>query len=107
MTAVTLTLWWPDRRRPPQASAAGALLAVSACFWPVGLPVLVVFLLVLAVRRAGWRGLAALAAAAAPPPARDLAPGAHPHPRVALRHRHRVPPLARAPRVAHPAVHPA
>ncbi len=84
MTAVTLTLWWPDRRRPPQASAAGALLAVSACFWPVGLPVLVVFLLVLAVRRAGWRVLAASAAAAALPLAGYLAWFDHTYHRVAF-----------------------
>src|SRR5260370_40036185 len=92
MTAVTLTLWWPDRRRPPQASAAGALLAVSACFWPVGLPVLVVFLLVLAVRRAGWRGLAPRPAAAAPPLAGRLAPVGPPYPRAPLSHHARHPP---------------
>jgi hypothetical protein len=84
MAAVTLTLWWRDRRPPRASAAAGGLLAVSACFWPVGLPVLVVFLLFLAARRAGWRVLAVAAAAAAVPLAGYLGWFDHAYHRVAF-----------------------
>ena len=56
MTAAALTLWWRDRRPPQATAAAGGLLAVSACFWPVGLPLLLVFLAYLVLRRAGLAG---------------------------------------------------
>ena len=45
----------------------GFLLAAAATLWPVGLPVLIVFLLYLAVRRVGWRAFGAAAAAGAIP----------------------------------------
>ena len=73
LAAVALTLWRPVREVPGAgqlpwpAVAAGLLLGVSATFWPVGLPLLVLLLIYLAVRRAGWRALAATAAAAALP----------------------------------------
>lgn len=66
------------------ACAAGGLLAVAACFWPVGLPVLALFLLWLALRREGWRVLAATAAAAALPLASYLAWFDHTYHRVAF-----------------------
>jgi hypothetical protein len=79
MSAITLTLWWPVAETPgaglpPGAGrlawpvvTAGLLLAVSATFWPVGGPLLVLLLIYLAVRRAGWRVLAATVAAAVLP----------------------------------------
>jgi hypothetical protein len=73
LAAVTLTLWWPAREAPGAGRpwwptvTAGLLLAASATFWPVGLPLLVLLMAYLAVRRAGWRVLAATAAAAALP----------------------------------------
>ncbi len=67
VAAVTLTLWWPGQRPEWATVTPGALLAVSATFWPAGGPLLVLFLVYLALRRVGWRGLAATAAAAALP----------------------------------------
>jgi hypothetical protein len=72
LSAITLTLWWPvhepDAGRPSwPAVTAGLLLAVSATLWPAGAPLLVLLLIYLAARRAGWRVLAATAAAAALP----------------------------------------
>src|SRR5258708_32517137 len=84
MTAVALTLWWRDGRPPQAPAAAGGLLAVSACFWPVGLPVLVVFGVFVVVRRAGWQVLAATAAAAVLPLAGCLAWSDHTYHRVAF-----------------------
>jgi hypothetical protein len=84
MTSVTLTLWWRDGRPPWATAAAGALLALSACFWPTGLPVLAVFLLWLAARRAGWRVLAVTAVAAGLPLAGYLAWFGHTYHRVAF-----------------------
>jgi hypothetical protein len=64
---VVLSLWWRGKG-PVWATVAAVLaLAVSVTFWPVGLPILVLFLLYLAVRRSGWRVLAAGTAAAAAP----------------------------------------
>jgi hypothetical protein len=72
LSAIALTLWWPVRNPGAgwpswPAVAAGLLLAVSATFWPVGGPLLVLLLIYLAVRRAGWRVLAATVAAAVLP----------------------------------------
>ena len=70
MAAITLTLWW-RRDRPLWATVvAGFVLAAAATLWPVGLPVLIVFLLYLALRRVGWRAFGAAAAAGAVPPVR-------------------------------------
>ena len=63
MVAITLTLWWRRDRPLWATAAAGFLLAAAATLWPVGLPVLIVFLLYLAVRRVGWRAFGAAAAA--------------------------------------------
>jgi hypothetical protein len=67
MVAVTLTLWWRGERPLWATVAAGGVLAVGASLWPVGLPMLIVFLLYLALRRVGWRALAATAAVGAIP----------------------------------------
>jgi len=67
MVAVTLTLWWRDRRPLWATVTAGFVLAVAASLWPVGLPLLIVFLLYLAVRRVGWRALGAATLAGALP----------------------------------------
>ena len=67
MVAITLTLWWRRDRPLWATAAAGFLLAAAATLWPVGLPVLIVFLLYLAVRRVGWRAFGAAAAAGAIP----------------------------------------
>jgi hypothetical protein len=85
MAAAVIPLWRRDGRPPPaSAAAAGGLLAVGACFWPVGLPLLVVYLAFLAVRRAGWRVLAATAAAAVLPLSGYLAWFDHTYHRVAF-----------------------
>jgi len=73
LAAIALTLWWPAGQRPYALVAAGGLLAVAACFWPVGLPILVLFLGYLALRRITWRVLVAVAAAAIVPLAGYLA----------------------------------
>ena len=84
MAAVVIPLWRRDGRPPQASTAAGGLLAVSACFWPVGLPLLVVFLAFLAARRAGWQVLAATVAAAVLPLASYLAWFDHTYHRVAF-----------------------
>jgi hypothetical protein len=67
MAAVTLTLWWRGARPTWAAALAGLCLAVSATFWPVGLPLLIVFLLYLVLRRQQWQVLAATVAISALP----------------------------------------
>jgi hypothetical protein len=67
MVAVTLTLWWRGERPLWATAAAGFVLAAGATLWPVGLPVLIVFLLYLAARRVGWRAFGAAAVAGAIP----------------------------------------
>ena len=63
MVAILLTLWWRGRGPVWATVAAGAALAVGATFWPVGLPMLIVFLAYLLLRRVGWRTLVATAVA--------------------------------------------
>ena len=67
MVAILLTLWWRGRGPVWATVAAGAALAVGATFWPVGLPMLIVFLAYLLRRRVGWRTLVATAVAGAIP----------------------------------------
>jgi hypothetical protein len=67
MVAVTLTLWWRGQRPLWATVAAGFVLAVAATLWPVGLPLLIVFLLYLVLRRVGWRALGAAALAGVVP----------------------------------------
>lgn len=67
MTALTLAVWW-HRDRPAWATVtAGVLLAVAATTWPVGLPLLLLYVLYLLLRRTGWRALAVTVVAAAVP----------------------------------------
>jgi hypothetical protein len=84
MTAAVIPLWWRDRRTPHATAAAGGLLAAAACFWPVGLPLLLVFLAFLTMRRAGGRVLAATAATAVLPLAGYLGWFDHTYHRVAF-----------------------
>jgi hypothetical protein len=67
MVAITLTLWWRGRSPRWATVTAGAALAVGATLWPVGLPMLIVFLVYLLLRRVGWRTVAVTAAAGAIP----------------------------------------
>jgi len=68
VVAVTLVLWWPDEERPRWSLPwAAVCLGVSAAFWPVGLPLLIVLLIYVLVRRFGWRRLGATALAGAVP----------------------------------------
>jgi hypothetical protein len=65
--ALTILLW---RRAGPslrRAAAAGVLLGLSATLWPVGLPLLIVLVIYLIVRKAGWRAAGAAALAGALP----------------------------------------
>ncbi|MBO0786217.1 MAG: hypothetical protein J2P33_09085 [Actinobacteria bacterium] len=67
MAAITLAVWW-RRDRPAWATVtAGVLLAVSATVWPVGLPLLLLYVLYLLLRRTGWRAFAVTVVAAAVP----------------------------------------
>ena len=60
LAAVVLVLWWPDDRRPWWSTPAAALLlGVASAFWPVGLPLLIVLLVYMVVRRFGWRKVVA------------------------------------------------
>lgn len=84
MTSVTLTLWWRDGRPPWASAAAAGLLAAAACFWPVGLPLCVLFLAWLVLRGTPWRVLAGAAAVAALPLAGYLGWFDHAYHRVAF-----------------------
>jgi hypothetical protein len=58
--AVTLCVWWPDDKRPAWAGAvAAAALGLSAVVWPVGMPLLILLLVIMVVRKAGWRAVTA------------------------------------------------
>ena len=66
--ALVLVLWWPDAQRPRWSMPAAALLlGVASTFWPVGLPLLVVLLAYMLVRRFGWRRVVATAVGGALP----------------------------------------
>jgi hypothetical protein len=67
MLAVTLVVWWRGERPAWATIGAGLVLAGAATWWPVGLPLLIVYLIYLLVRRTGWRTLAATVAAGAVP----------------------------------------
>jgi hypothetical protein len=85
MAAVTLASWWRARECPLWAGAtAAALLGLAALCWPPGLPLLLVLLGVLLVRRAGWRKITAAAAAGAVPLVLYLAWFDSAHDRVAF-----------------------
>jgi hypothetical protein len=68
VAAITLVLWWPDDRRPAWSlPAAAALLAIASTFWPPGLPLLILLLIYMIVRRFGWRPVVATAVGGAIP----------------------------------------
>jgi hypothetical protein len=68
VAAVTLVLWWPDHQRPGWSLPwAAALFAIASTFWPVGLPLVIVLLIYMIVRRFGWRRVAATAVGGAIP----------------------------------------
>jgi hypothetical protein len=68
MAAVTLCVYWRDEKRPIWATAGAALLlALASLCWPVGLPLLLVLLVVLVIRKAGWRAVTAAVLAGAVP----------------------------------------
>jgi hypothetical protein len=62
VAGVTVLMWSP-RLSPRAATAAGLLFALAALTRTIALPLLLLVLLVLAVRRVGWRPLAAAALA--------------------------------------------
>jgi hypothetical protein len=59
MAAITLLLWWRGQRPLWATATAALLLGLAATMWPVGLPVVVLFLAYLLLRRAGWRAFGA------------------------------------------------
>jgi Dolichyl-phosphate-mannose-protein mannosyltransferase len=66
--ALTLVLWWPDSERPRWSLPwAAVCLGVATSFWPVGLPLLILLLVYVLVRKFGWRRLGATALAGAVP----------------------------------------
>ncbi len=66
--ALVLVLWWPDAARPRWSMPAAALLlGIASTFWPVGLPLLVVLLGYMLIRRFGWRRVVAAAVGGALP----------------------------------------
>ncbi|MGE5132181.1 MAG: hypothetical protein ACM32E_04630 [Gemmatimonadota bacterium] len=67
MVAVTLILWWRGDRPLWATVTAGVVLAVSASVWPVGLPLLLLYLGYLLLRRVGWRRFAVTVVASAVP----------------------------------------
>jgi hypothetical protein len=67
LAAITLTLWWRDGRPRWATVMAALVLAGAATMWPVGLPLLLLFLGYLALRRGGWRAFGAAALAGAIP----------------------------------------
>jgi hypothetical protein len=57
LAALGIILWWRDDRPRWATPAAAATLAISSLTWPAGLPLLILFLLYLIVRKAGWPAL--------------------------------------------------
>jgi hypothetical protein len=85
MAAVTLLGWWHGAERPAwAAAAAAALLGYAAVCWPVGLPVLILAVAVLIIKRAGWRAVTAAVAAGAVPLVMYLAWYDRAHHRIAF-----------------------
>ena len=68
VVALILVLWWPDSERPRWSLPwAAVCLGVATSFWPVGLPLLILLLVYVLVRKFGWRRLGATALAGAVP----------------------------------------
>jgi hypothetical protein len=85
VVAVVLAGWWADEQRPAWAGAlAAALLALAALCWPIGLPLLILLVGFLVLRRAGWRAVTAAVLAGAVPLVLYLGWYDHEHHRVAF-----------------------
>jgi hypothetical protein len=68
VSALVLVLRWPDDQRPLWSlPAAAVLLGISATFWPVGLPLLIILGVYMLVRWVGWEALIATVIAGALP----------------------------------------
>lgn len=68
VSALVLVLRWPDDDRPLWSlPAAALLLGISATFWPVGLPLLVILGIYMLIRWVGWEALIATVIAGALP----------------------------------------
>ncbi|HEU5420746.1 MAG TPA: hypothetical protein VFV41_23870 [Streptosporangiaceae bacterium] len=68
IAAVTLLGWWKSEDRPLWAApAATAMLGYAAVCWPVGLPLLIIAVVVLIIKRAGWKAVTAGVLAGAVP----------------------------------------
>ena len=55
MAAITLILWWRDKPPIWASGAAGVLLGIGSTLWPVGLPLLILYLAYLVIRKVGWQ----------------------------------------------------
>ena len=55
MASLTLILWWRDKPPIWASGAAAVLLGIGATMWPVGLPLLILYLAYLLIRKAGWQ----------------------------------------------------
>ena len=55
MAALTLILWWRDKPPAWASAAAAVLLGIGSTMWPVGLPLLVLYLAYLIIRKTGWQ----------------------------------------------------
>jgi hypothetical protein len=85
VAAVVLFSWWRTGDRPLWATAGAAgLLGLSAACWPVGLPLLIVLVAMLAITGAGWRAVTAAVLVGAVPLAMYLAWYDREHDRVAF-----------------------
>jgi hypothetical protein len=58
MAAITLILWWRDKPPLWAAAAAAVLLGIGSTLWPVGLPLLILYLAYLVIRKIGWQAFA-------------------------------------------------
>src|SRR5450755_541371 len=58
MAALTLILWWRDKPPLWSAAAAAVLLGIGSTLWPVGLPLLILYLAYLVIRKIGWQAFA-------------------------------------------------
>lgn len=85
VAAITLLGWWKREERPAWAApAATALLGFAAVCWPVGLPLLIIAVVVLIIKRAGWRAVTAAIVAGAVPLVTYLAWYDRAHNRIAF-----------------------
>jgi hypothetical protein len=84
VTIALVVLCWNDRPSVPVMALAGLLIGYATLVRSVGQPLLVVVLLAMLVRRAGWRRLAALAVAGIVPVGAYMVWFHHSHGKFAL-----------------------